>query len=164
MHTELLNMAYRQNLRPASLNIASNAIRAFLRAMLRTTAIADTAPKLVIATPPGHQREIGALIIALTALESGWKPIYLGPNLPANDITAAVQHHHAGAVALRCVSDSTLNNIEDQLAEMQRGVPAHVKIVVCSRDRLNPISNKKLNVIIVPGLVNFRQSLESLTT
>jgi DNA-binding transcriptional MerR regulator/methylmalonyl-CoA mutase cobalamin-binding subunit len=72
-------------------HMASAVVRAQLWEMLRTMSVADTAPTALIATPPGHWHECGALASALAAAESGWRVLYYGPNLPAEEIAYVVK-------------------------------------------------------------------------
>ena len=73
--------------------------------MLRSIEISETAPRIVVATPVGHWHELGALIAALAASESGWRALYFGPNLPSEEIVYAVKKLGAQALTL-CLSHS----------------------------------------------------------
>lgn len=46
-------------------------------------------PYLLMATPAGQQCCLGALAICIIAQDHGWTPIFLGTNLPAEEIVAA---------------------------------------------------------------------------
>jgi DNA-binding transcriptional MerR regulator len=81
-------------------HMATSVTRTFLLSMLRATDISDTAPGIVIATTVGQWHDVGALIVALTAAENGWHPLYYGPNLPAEEIAAGVKLSGARAVAI----------------------------------------------------------------
>ena len=80
--------------------MGTNMIRSFLLNTLRTTKISARSPKIVVTTPPGQSHEIGALVIALLASESGWQAKYFGTGLSAEDVAAAVAFTKARAVAL----------------------------------------------------------------
>jgi len=80
--------------------LATLATRSLLLDMLRTVVLTETAPRLVVAAPAGQWHETGALVVALTAAEFGWRPLYFGPNLPEEEIAAAVQKTKSKAVAL----------------------------------------------------------------
>ena len=81
-------------------HMATSITRNFLLNMLRTTEISDSAPKIVVATTVGQWHDVGALVVALTAAENRWYPVYYGPNLPAEEIATGVKHSHAVAVAI----------------------------------------------------------------
>ena len=52
-------------------HMASIVIRSFLLDMLRAVVVGETSPKIVVAAPVGQWHETGALVVALTAAESG---------------------------------------------------------------------------------------------
>lgn len=81
-------------------HMATLVAKSLLWDMLRTVELAGSAPRIVLATPAGQWHELGVLAAALTAAEAGWQPLYFGPNLPAEEIAAAVNHTNARALAL----------------------------------------------------------------
>ena len=95
-------------------HMTTTVIRSFLWNLLRSAQVSETSPKIVIATPAGHQHELGALAIALIACESNWQSLYFGPSLPAEEIAAAVTYADARAVALSItyLEDSHQLNLE----------------------------------------------------
>lgn len=104
-------------LRVAHEHLASGAIRGFLTRIRSSVRPAEQAPCIVVATPAGQWHELGALMAATMAAIDGWRVIYLGANLPAEDIAAAAQ-----AVDARIVAVSIVYPLDDpQLAtELQR--------------------------------------------
>lgn len=46
-------------------------------------------PCMLIATPAGQSCYLGALAVAVTAMDHGWEPAFIGFNLPAEEIAAA---------------------------------------------------------------------------
>jgi DNA-binding transcriptional MerR regulator/methylmalonyl-CoA mutase cobalamin-binding subunit len=95
-------------------HMTTTVIQSFLWNLLRSAEVSETSPKIVIATPAGHQHELGAVAIALIACESNWQSLYFGPSLPAEEIAAAVTYTDARAVALSItyLEDSHQLNIE----------------------------------------------------
>jgi DNA-binding transcriptional MerR regulator/methylmalonyl-CoA mutase cobalamin-binding subunit len=81
-------------------HMATPVIRAFLWDMLRSTRFSEGSPKIIISTPLGQPHELGAVVIALVACESGWRSLYFGPSLPAEEIAAAAEFTKSKAVAL----------------------------------------------------------------
>jgi DNA-binding transcriptional MerR regulator/methylmalonyl-CoA mutase cobalamin-binding subunit len=87
-------------MRVAHEHLAATTTRTFLGALLEAQVPAE-APMLIATTLPGQTHEIGALMAAATAASEGWRTLYLGPNLPAEEIAAAAHVHAAkGARAL----------------------------------------------------------------
>ena len=70
--------------------LASVVIHAqLIRLLSHPTVDAAEKPCLLIATPAGQCCYLGALAAAITAQDHGWEPVFLGFNLPAEEIAAA---------------------------------------------------------------------------
>lgn len=71
--------------------MASVVVHAQLISLLRhPTGGSAGKPCLLIATPAGQCCYLGALAVAIIAQDHGWKPVFLGFSLPAEEIAAAV--------------------------------------------------------------------------
>jgi DNA-binding transcriptional MerR regulator/methylmalonyl-CoA mutase cobalamin-binding subunit len=149
------------NLKIVSEHMASAIVRSMLWDMLRALEIAETAPRLVVATPVGHWHEFGALISALAASESGWRALYFGPNLPSEEIVYAVKKCDAAALTLsigHCLNDKRLPL---ELLKIRRAVGSRMPIfiggdgVVCVRQTV-----AEINAVVVDDLTVFRDQLE----
>jgi methanogenic corrinoid protein MtbC1 len=71
-------------------NLASIVIHAQIINLLNHTNGSEAEKAcLLIATPTGQFCYLGALAVAVTAQDHGWKPVFLGWNLPAEEIAAA---------------------------------------------------------------------------
>ena len=111
-------------------HMATVVTRSILLDMLKTEVLTDGAPKLVVATPVGQWHEAGALVAALTAAEAGWRPLYFGPNLPAEEIAAAVKQTRSKAVALSICHRIERALLQRELRKLNRftgnGIPVLV--------------------------------------
>ena len=90
-------------LKVAHEHLASAVIRSLLGSMYVSSRNDDSGPLLVCTTPSGQFHEFWALMVAVTAVASGWKTIYLGPNMPAEDIASAALQGNARAIAISLV-------------------------------------------------------------
>ena len=111
---------------------ASGLLRNALGALLRTWRPAPGAGTLVATTLSGELHEFGALLTALLAAAHGWNAVYLGPNLPAEEIAFAATQSHARAVLVSLVyveGAAELRRFRGQLALLQEGLPAGVELV-----------------------------------
>lgn len=81
-------------------HMASNVVRSFLGANLREIVPTPGAAGIVVATLSGQRHELGAMSVALAAADAGWQPLYLGPDLPAEAIAAAVEQTGAKVAAI----------------------------------------------------------------
>jgi len=81
--------------------LASVVIHAQLISLLNhPTGDAAEKPCLLIAAPASQCCYLGALAVAITAQDHGWEPVFLGFNLPAEEIAAACSIPGAEMIAL----------------------------------------------------------------
>ncbi|HSR68451.1 MAG TPA: MerR family transcriptional regulator [Acidobacteriota bacterium] len=112
---------------------ASAVMRTFLGGVLSEFDPPEEAPVMVASTPQGQGHELGALVASLTAASQGWKVVYLGPDLPAEEIAAAAQRTGARLVALSLVYPPDSPKVRQQLKKLRRSLPASVQITVGGR-------------------------------
>jgi len=101
--------------------------RGVLDTMLRLSSPQPGSPRIVIGTPPGHRHEFGVLAGAQLAVARGFEPIYLGPDVPEDDLTLAMQRSKAGLVLL-AVERSMDPGEARQLDESIRALGAHGEV------------------------------------
>lgn len=92
----------------ASEHLATGVLRSLLGSALAPTATSLLGPRIVFATPTGERHELGLLMAALTALGAGANPVYLGVELPVEDLLSAVEGAGAAALALSLVTVPSL--------------------------------------------------------
>lgn len=144
-------------------HMATPLVNGFLSAMVQTVAVAEGGPAVVIATPAGQHHEIGAQMAALTAATEGWKVIYLGADLPAEDIAAAAREGGARAVALSITYPPDDPALADQLRRLRSALPEEVGLLAgggsagAYADTLT-----QLGVSHVTDFGTFRRELEQL--
>jgi methanogenic corrinoid protein MtbC1 len=80
------------DLRVVHEHLAAAGARTFLGALCEVPA-PEGSPLLIATTLPGQMHEIGALMVAATAASEGWRALYAGPNLPAEEVALAVRSH-----------------------------------------------------------------------
>jgi methylmalonyl-CoA mutase cobalamin-binding subunit len=88
------------------------------------------APRIVITTPSGQNHELGALMAATVAEEAGWDVYYLGPNLPAEEIAAAVRQLGAKAVALSVIYRDSEAHVMEELKRLRRLIGPSIPVFV----------------------------------
>jgi DNA-binding transcriptional MerR regulator/methylmalonyl-CoA mutase cobalamin-binding subunit len=111
-------------------HMTTTVIRSFLWNLLRSAEVSETSPKIVIATPAGHQHELGALAIALIACESHWQSLYFGPSLPAEEIAAAVAYADARAVALSITYYEDSHQLNLEIKKLRRYLGDDITIFI----------------------------------
>lgn len=114
-------------------HLATFEVRAFIEGLLRRVAAAPAAPRLVVTTPAGERHELGALLAAATACFEGWDVIYLGCDLPAQDIAAAARTVHALAVALSISFPGANPQLGHELLELRRRLADQIALLIGGR-------------------------------
>ena len=79
-------------------------LRSLLGSSLQPGSQAIRGPLVVFGTPSGERHELGLLMAALTAVGAGANPLYLGLELPVEDLLGAVEETGAAALALSVVT------------------------------------------------------------
>jgi methanogenic corrinoid protein MtbC1 len=120
-------------------------------------------PCLVVATPAGQNHEFGALAVAATANAMGWRSVYLGPNLPAEEIAAAAEACGAQAVALSIVHPGDDPRVVQEIERLRRLVGEGVTIVVGGRAAQNYMEAiAGTGAVLIADLSALRSRLESM--
>jgi MerR family transcriptional regulator, light-induced transcriptional regulator len=117
-------------LRPAQEHLASAGVRRVLAWLSRSSRVRGDRPRLVLGTPAGELHEMGALLAAAAAESEGWDVVYLGPDLPADDIAFAAIRTGARAVALSAVYAPDPDALEAELRELRERLPPQVLLLV----------------------------------
>lgn len=111
-------------------HMATAVFRRVLGWLFRVYEVKGPAPRLVVATPPGQQHEMGALMVAASAAAEGWYVTYLGPNLPVAELLNAALQTDADAVAISAVSAGEAGDLAVVLQEIRTGLPGRVPLLV----------------------------------
>ena len=151
------------SLRIVNQQLASEVIRNFLVGMRSVFNITESAPVVVVATPTGQAHDIGAFTIALVAEAEGWKVIYLGSNLPAEEIAAAAHLNKAIAVALSVTYPPDDPKLKHEAQKLYYGLSELVSIIVggIAAEAYDGIWDE-IGARRVTDLNNFRQVLRQL--
>ena len=115
----------------ASEHAASALLRTRLGALLAAQQVGKASP-VICTTPSGEQHELGALLVAVLIAMRGRRAIFLGANLPAEQIAEAARLSKAGSVALSLIGLAR-EEAERELARIVKALPASVEVVVGGR-------------------------------
>jgi len=150
-------------LRVANEHLASAIIRSFLSSLIEQHIPSENAPIIISATPRGQDHELGALIVGVVAASIGWKVLYLGPNLPVDDIVAVTHNLEAKVIALSIVYPGDDPQLKKDLLNLKRMLSKNVSLIVGGRaangylDALNAIG-----AIVVKDTKQLRVELEAI--
>jgi len=114
-------------------HLASAVLRSFLWSMWRRSEPGPGAPSLVVATPAGQRHELGALLAAGIAADLGWRVVYLGSDLPAEEIAAAVQASGARAILLSLVYPMSDPRMHEEVRRLRSLVGPDLTLVAGGR-------------------------------
>lgn len=151
------------DVRPAQEHMASAVMRTFLGRTLAAFQPPAQAPRLIVTTPIRQLHELGALIAAVTAASEGWRVLYLGANLPAEEIAGAAYQSHAGAIALSIVYPPDDPTLAQELDTLRRSVGPEMSLLVGGRASANyTIALQSVGAIRITDMSALRRTLESL--
>jgi DNA-binding transcriptional MerR regulator len=110
----------------ASEHLATSVLRSLLGSAIVPGVAALRGPRVVFATLSGERHELGLLTATLTALGAGANPIYLGPEVPVEELLGAVERSGAAALALSVVTAGS--GLARSIAALRGGLPAEVHL------------------------------------
>ena len=150
-------------IRVANEHLASSIVRSFLFNLLESYSISDSAPAMISATPRGQEHELGALIAGVVAASSGWKVIYLGASLPAEEISAVVSHLNARVVALSIIYPNDDPHLKRELTKLHQLLPAGVSMIVGGRAANGYLDVlDKIGAVMVKNTKQLKLELEAI--
>jgi DNA-binding transcriptional MerR regulator/methylmalonyl-CoA mutase cobalamin-binding subunit len=144
-------------------HMATTVVQSFLWNLLRSAEVSETSPKIVIATPAGHQHELGALAIALIACDSNWRSLYFGPSLPAEEIAAAVNYADARAVGLSITYHEDSHQLNLEVMKLRRYLGDDISILIGGQGASPLVELFDASEIqLLKDVGSFRKALDSL--
>jgi DNA-binding transcriptional MerR regulator len=111
----------------ASEHLATALLRSMLGSALLPTAASRLGPRIVFATPSGERHELGLQSAALTAMGAGANPIYLGAELPVEELLRATEQARASVLALSIVT-LPADQAGRAIAAVRGGLPPEVRV------------------------------------
>lgn len=123
----------------------------------------SSAPVLVLTTPSGQLHELGALIAGVTAAADGWRVVYLGPNLPAEEIAGVAQKSNVDAVGLSILYPPDDPHTHMELQRLRTLLPESVPIIIGgTASESYSATLKKIGAIHTAEMSVFREVLSRI--
>ena len=97
-------------------HLVSAQLRRLLLGRLERIEVPENAPKLLFTTPAGQPHEFGILAGSVAAKEAGFDVLYLGPDLPAEEIIWSVAQSQADVLVLSVIRRMS----EEEVEQMER--------------------------------------------
>jgi MerR family transcriptional regulator, light-induced transcriptional regulator len=115
---------------PGHEHLATVQIRRFLEWLLSTMSRTDTAPVMITATAAGERHELGALLSAVSGAAEGWRAVFLGPDLPAEEIAFAALRLEARVVGISAVDPLISDALPGEVRGIRSRLPVGVHLIV----------------------------------
>ena len=109
-------------------HLAAAVVHDIIADSMRALIAPPSAPRIVVATPAGERHVIGAAAAGVTAAAEGWQVVYLGADVPARDIAAAVIRAEAKLVAVSLVHAADRERLLTEMRVLREQVPAAVPV------------------------------------
>lgn len=150
-------------LRPVHEHLASSIIRSLTYILRNNSSYSPAAPKMVVTTPLGQLHELGALLAAIIAELKGWQVTYLGANLPAEEIAAAVKFTNATAVTISVSFSTDDHVVQKELRKLRRLLGNRIALIVGGRAAPHyEAVLTEVGVVKIQSLAHFRRYLDEL--
>jgi DNA-binding transcriptional MerR regulator/methylmalonyl-CoA mutase cobalamin-binding subunit len=145
-------------------HLASAVLRQFLWSLWRRNEPGVGSPSVIVATPAGQRHELGALLAAGVMADLGWRVVYLGPDLPAEELVAAQQTSQARAVLLSLVYPINELRMFEEIRRLRSLLGRDVPIVAGGRAAASGREELEASgVAIADGLDDLAAILESVS-
>lgn len=115
---------------PAQEHLVSSLLHDILAESIRSFAKRDGARRLLVATPAGERHAIGAALVGAAAAVEGWDVLYLGPDLPAEEIARAAVSAGVRLVALSVIYVENRDAVLDELRRLRSQLPRDIALIV----------------------------------
>ena len=149
-------------LRVAHEHLATATVQWYLGELTRRHVRPD-APTIVMAAPAGQRHQVGAMLAAAAAISEGWRVVYLGSDLPAEEIASAATHSKARCVGLSIVYPADDPLLAGELTTLRRLLPSGVTIIAGGKSAAAYLPQlREVNAEHLTDLTAFRAALDQL--
>jgi DNA-binding transcriptional MerR regulator/methylmalonyl-CoA mutase cobalamin-binding subunit len=150
-------------LRPVHEHMTSSVIRSLTYILRNNHPCRANAPRMIVSTPIGQLHELGALLAAIMAELCGWQVTYLGANLAAEEIAAAIKYTNACALTLSISFATDDHIVPKELRRLKKLIGNDVSLIVGGRaaSHFEAVLNE-VGVVNILGYAHFREVLAEL--
>lgn len=119
--------------------------------------------KIVFATPPGQAHEFGLLASALYSIVEGFEPVYLGSDVPFDELLLVSNELAPKAIVLAVTIDMDLDEFKEQIKMLKLGLKPGVRIMIGGPRNLElEMSLKALHIPHLSSMKGFRQAMAQI--
>lgn len=144
-------------------HLLSSMLRSYLGGLRSAHQASGHSPLLIATTPAGQLHEMGALATAATAASEGWRVLYLGPNLPYEEIAGAAAQQQARVVALSILYPPDDARLSAELIRLRQALGSEVELIAGGRAAAAylPVL-REIRATVLDDLAALRKHLESV--
>jgi len=110
-------------------HLVSSLVHDILAESMRSFAGRNGGPRALVATLAGERHAIGAALVGAAAAADGWNVLYLGPDLPANEIADAAAAAGARVVAVSIVYVEQRNAVIAAVQTLRSRLPQPITLL-----------------------------------
>jgi methanogenic corrinoid protein MtbC1 len=144
-------------------HLASAVVRSILGELLISQKPPKNGPAIIGTTPVGHDHEFGSIIAVISAISEGWRGIYLGSDLPAEEIAFGTEKYGAGVIALSLVYPGDDPHLRIELHKLRRMVGDDTIIIAGGRTAANYANVlDDIKAIRVSSMADYRKTLREI--
>jgi methanogenic corrinoid protein MtbC1 len=110
-------------------HFSSSYLRGRLLAILQAHSHLSQMPRIFVGCAPTERHEMGAMIFSVILRQQGYRVVYLGQDVPTDDLIELARREHPAMVCLSASSPTTallLRNLNEQLSTIQSPTPIFV--------------------------------------
>ena len=145
-------------------HLATGVLRGLVARILADAQPRDPKGVLVVATTAGQAHEVGGLMAAATAAQEQWRVVYLGAQLPADEIVASVKQVDADALALSFAFDNRDYDDLRDIGAVFEALPARVLRLIGGAGAIRRRSElASMGAAVVDDLGGLRGALRAAT-
>lgn len=148
-------------------HMVSGLVRNLLGGLIRVHRAGEAPARLLFATTAGERHEFGILVGAMLAAGSGLDALYLGPDLPAEEIVTAACKSSSDIVVLGLVHDlptpEEVESTRNDLALIAAELPESTELWI-GGEGLDPVlrGNTSSRLRVLNDFAHFEQQLKRL--
>ncbi len=143
-------------------HMLSASVRNVLGSLLRVHQKAGAPDTMLFATPAGERHEFGTLGAAMMAASGGLGAIYLGPDMPGDDIVAVTTVVPIEVVVLGVSDVGDTDRVEKEVAQIARRLAAHVELWLGGRGAERMAKKLKGRALALPTYDSLERQLVRL--
>ena len=121
--------------------------------------VTQNGPLLVAACLPGEQHEVGLMLFCLSALNQGYRLVYLGADTPFSELTTPVERSQADAILLSGSIDTQTSSLSNDLSILVESV--NVPVFVGGKTAVNH-TDEILSAGAIPLGTDISQAMQKI--